>query len=78
MSDAQRKKLSPQDRGRFTKEQYAPYVQKIADQVARTINAESKKMKITRVDMMSGKLEPNLYNAQGLLENLIMELEDRV
>lgn len=78
MSNAQREKLSVDKRMKFVADQMEPYVQKIADQVARLINAEAKKMKITRSNMLSGKLEPNLYNAQGLLEHLIRELEGRV
>jgi len=78
MGDKERSRLSVGKRMQFTNEQMAPHVQKIADQVARLVNAEAKKVKVVRIDMLSGKLEPGMYNAQNLLELLIKELEERV
>jgi len=78
MTDDQRSKLGPLKRGQFTEDQMKPYLDKIAKKVSVMINADAKKMKIDRIDMMSGKIVPNQYNAQGMLEKLIRILEEMV
>jgi uncharacterized protein (DUF2164 family) len=79
MSDAERKRLGPREKIKFKKLQYALYANKIADQVSKSVNSEAKRMgNLVTWNLMSGKLEPFSYPAQGLLEAVIMELEDRV
>jgi hypothetical protein len=78
MSDNERKKLTVDARSKFMQEQMRSEIMSIADQVSRTINAKAPKMNVVRVNMQTGKIEKDLYTAQGLLERVIAELEERV
>lgn len=79
MSDEQRKNIGPKERIEFKRKQYKPYVDKVVQKVMRIIDMESKSMKdMIAWDILTGKIEPSLYVNQGLLERVIMRLEELV
>lgn len=79
MSDKERKNLGPKERMKFKDVQYKPHVNKVVKQILKIINAEVKAMDdCVSWDILTGKIKPLQYKAQGLLEMIIKKLEDLV
>lgn len=78
MTDDERKKIPVKDRIDFHDMQWKPYAKKLGDKVAKLVNSEARNVKIVTWNHMTGAPEEKQYVAQGLLEKLIKDLEERV
>jgi hypothetical protein len=78
MTNEERKALSFREQEALDDEQFKPavdaIVRKATADIAKDINAASRKLDVYFIDTLSGELRPSPYKAQGLLESVIPEL----